>query len=216
MPNMLDPKSFTSLEQTGVAVLHERISSDIMSIGSSLGAPVKDGNSNDTIRWISPTTNPISRNSLSARYGFDEFPFHTESAYWTIPPRYLLLYCENPGVGERPTGFFNVLITLPEVLIHLRESQYRIPRRIGSFLTRCVTSVKGTPCLRADSECMIPTIESRDPVRTILTKQARDLATWHTWKQGDLVIVDNWRVMHGRGSSSIADSDRRIARLLIA
>ncbi len=36
----------------------------------------------------------------------------------------------------------------------------------------------------------------------------------HHWRQGDILIIDNWRVLHGR-SPSDHGSGRRLARILI-
>jgi hypothetical protein len=39
--------------------------------------------------------------SLSSLYGYNEFPFHTDVAYWPAPAKYLAFYCINPGSGKR-------------------------------------------------------------------------------------------------------------------
>ncbi|MGE4324534.1 MAG: TauD/TfdA family dioxygenase [Pseudodonghicola sp.] len=36
----------------------------------------------------------------------------------------------------------------------------------------------------------------------------------HHWRQGDILIIDNWRVLHGRSPSG-PGSGRRLARILI-
>jgi alpha-ketoglutarate-dependent taurine dioxygenase len=38
----------------------------------------------------------------------------------------------------------------------------------------------------------------------------------HNWNSGDLVVLDNHRVLHGRGIASTPDPDRKLARILIA
>jgi hypothetical protein len=42
-------------------------------------------------------TNDAHPRSLSARYGLDTLPFHTELSHRTRPCRYLLLGCIDPG-----------------------------------------------------------------------------------------------------------------------
>ncbi|MER9606470.1 TauD/TfdA family dioxygenase [Mesorhizobium sp. M0243] len=36
----------------------------------------------------------------------------------------------------------------------------------------------------------------------------------HRWRQGDILVIDNWRVLHGRGPTD-QGSGRRLARVLI-
>lgn len=41
------------------------------------------------------------------------------------------------------------------------------------------------------------------------------LATIH-WREGDVLIVDNWNVLHGRGETAFAASpDRRLERVSV-
>jgi alpha-ketoglutarate-dependent taurine dioxygenase len=35
------------------------------------------------------------------------------------------------------------------------------------------------------------------------------------WAKGRVVIIDNWRVLHGRGSAKSPDQDRILLRILI-
>jgi alpha-ketoglutarate-dependent taurine dioxygenase len=35
------------------------------------------------------------------------------------------------------------------------------------------------------------------------------------WTQGKAVVIDNWRVLHGRGSAQRTDRDRILLRILI-
>ena len=35
------------------------------------------------------------------------------------------------------------------------------------------------------------------------------------WSEGDLLIIDNWRMLHGRGSAITIDSDRLLIKMLV-
>jgi alpha-ketoglutarate-dependent taurine dioxygenase len=43
---------------------------------------------------------------------------------------------------------------------------------------------------------------------------ARASPEMHQWQRGNILIIDNWRVLHGRGPSE-AGTGRRLARILI-
>lgn len=36
----------------------------------------------------------------------------------------------------------------------------------------------------------------------------------HHWRRGDILIIDNWRILHGRGISE-QGTNRHLARILI-
>src|SRR5258708_33000235 len=63
-----------------------------------------DRRSPEPVRDIRPQpVHSAKQNTLSSRYGTDAFPFHTDTAHWDQPARYLVLYCVNPGEGNRAT-----------------------------------------------------------------------------------------------------------------
>lgn len=215
MQTSLDGKILQRLEEQGVARIPAVDPVDLLSIASQLGSPTADFNSEELIRVISPAHAGRSSESLSSRYGLGEFPFHTECAYWREPPKYILLHCLTPGAGDRPTGYCDVASVSNLDMSPLHDSLYRIRRSSGSFLARCFERVNHDWRVRADRDCMLPVDESRDPLRIVLFPAIRDKVIWHHWEQNELLILDNWRVVHGRGSASTIDHDRQIARLLV-
>ena len=52
----------------------------------------------------------------------------------------------------------------------------------------------------------------RDAIREAISSSR---VTTVTWCAGDLLIVDNLRLLHGRGEAARADEDRVLARVLI-
>ncbi|MBK1884675.1 TauD/TfdA family dioxygenase [Luteolibacter pohnpeiensis] len=189
---------------------------DLLDLAIELGSPVAESSSGDLVRIISPGQTANNSNSLSSRYGMAAFPFHTESAYWRVPPRYLMLHCISPGHGNRPTGYIDTAPRLSSLGAILESAQYRIRRSTGSFLVRCVERTETGIRVRADAECMLPMMKTRDPLNEFLLPGLDDTATWHSWTSNDLLILDNWRMMHGRGSATNLDPDRKLARILVA
>jgi hypothetical protein len=58
--------------------------------------------------------------------------------------------------------------------------------------------------LRYDPGCLEPVDE----------RLAKACPRAHDWKAGEILVIDNWRLMHGRGPAS-AGSGRFLARILI-
>ncbi len=92
------------LENTGYFFVHEVCLREIPEVVTSLGDIRVDLRSPEPIRTIRPQPmNEAKANTLSSRYGMGSFPFHTDVAHWSEPAHFVLLYCEHPGSGARPT-----------------------------------------------------------------------------------------------------------------
>jgi hypothetical protein len=73
----------------------------------------------------------------------------------------------------------------------------------------------GRAFLRYDPGCLEPLDErGRKAIQLIEDRATRALSYAHHWRRSDVLIIDNWRVLHGR-SPSDNGSGRRLARFLI-
>jgi hypothetical protein len=153
--------------------------------------------------------------SLSARYGLDALPFHTELSHRTRPCRYLLLGCIDPGspaaatmmLDWRALGFTSEELDLLEGTPVLVRSGRR------SFYSTILAP--GGAFLRYDPGCL-EAVNQRGRMAMALIEDRIATASpqAHHWRQGDILIIDNWRVLHGR-SPLDPGSGRRLARILI-
>jgi Taurine catabolism dioxygenase TauD, TfdA family len=82
-----------------------------------------------------------------------------------------------------------------------------------SFYSTMLTSDR--TFLRYDPGCL-EAIDLRGEAALLLVEQrlAGCLPEVHQWHQGDILIIDNWRVLHGRETSQ-KGSSRYLARILI-
>lgn len=188
---------------------------ELKRIAEALGrrVPGRAGSTEETL--VPRTAAEAHPKSLSARYGLDALPFHTELSHRPRPCRYLLLGCLDPGspgavtlmLDWRGLGFsVDELDLLASAPILARSGR-------RSFYTTLLSA--GRSFLRWDPGCL----EAVDPRgRSALELVERRLADGrpvsHRWRRGDILLIDNWRVLHGRGRSGPA-SGRRLARILI-
>jgi hypothetical protein len=187
-------------------------------LAASLGPASIDPRNPYALRNIQPQDFPsAAANTLSSRYGLGSFPFHTEAAHWRIPPTLLLLHCVCPGSGSRPTLLTDIDgWQLEEETRHLLCEGVWRARHVHPFLCRLGSSVGGNLRLRYDPACMYP----RSPTACQAAKRIEAILDRvdpleFLWRKGDLLIIDNRRVLHGRGSATRPDRDRIIARMLI-
>lgn len=194
--------------------------SDLLKISKLLGEAVPSRINGDLIDKLSPIEiNDANPNSLSALNGTGNFPFHTDMAYQKKPARYIILYVANPGPGNRPT----LLIDGYKLIDNLKayfdlNGVFKVKNGKKSFLCNFFEKDEETGVyrIRMDQGCMTPV--TRHSI--LLFKRIWELIDKekpHTivWEQGDLLIFDNWRMLHGRGSSNIPDSNRTLYRINI-
>lgn len=153
--------------------------------------------------------------SLSARYGLDALPFHTELSHRTRPCRYLLLGCIDPGSPAAATMLLDwqTLGLSSEEFDLLEGTPVLVRSGRRSFYSTILAP--GGAFLRYDPGCL-EAVDQRGRMALALIEDRIATASpkAHHWRQGDILIIDNWRVLHGR-SPSDPGSGRRLARILI-
>jgi Taurine catabolism dioxygenase TauD, TfdA family len=153
--------------------------------------------------------------SLSAHYGLDTLPFHVELSHRPRPCRYLLLGCIEPGSPSATTRLLDwrTLAFSPEDFQLLESAPVLVRSGRRSFYSTILSSDRRF--LRYDPACLEAVDErGRSALKLLKHQLALGSSETHEWHRGDILIVDNWRVLHGRGPSA-PDSGRSLARILI-
>ncbi|SFM04108.1 Taurine catabolism dioxygenase TauD, TfdA family [Bradyrhizobium sp. NFR13] len=185
-------------------------------IVSRLGRPLTFGKASSFHR-IAPTAS-APPNTYSGMYGLDSFPLHSDMAHWRKPPRYLFLRCFK---GSRDVHTIvadgneivsrAMLTSMLTALVRPRRPQqgslpllplYRPPR------------LDQPSMLRWDEKFIVPASRSGASamrairiVLPIIQKTTVALAD-----RGDTLVIDNWRMLHGRSVVPEAHVDRIIDR----
>lgn len=141
--------------------------------------------------------------TLSDLYGRGQFPWHTDGAISSRPPRWVLLEPVSVGAGT-PTE----LLSLPDyILQQLRRTVLRMRDRKGliRYLPACVPSDNGVDRIRWDlrigqtsNQCLANEISNMDPSFSI------------DWRREVALIFDNFRLLHRRGP--VTAKDERVIR----
>ena len=217
------------LNQNGYVMLHEwRSEEKTISIARSLGTVID-------IKTLLPESNiptvqalrpgykiESSSNNYTGTYGLAEFPMHTDLAHWAQPPRYFMLRCKrgSPEVTTRvlPCSELNSIL---EMSI-LRRALVK-PRRTGQdniilllplvFRAGCING------FRWDSLFLVAMNKAAKQVADILSgvlwvkSKAKSLTLA---RDGDTVIIDNWRCLHGRSKVPVNEMDRELERVYLS
>lgn len=190
----------------------------LLKIAMTLGEPRRLRNSGEISQKLAPTlARNAHPNSLSSRHSFANFPMHIDTAHWPFPCRYVILGCSNVGSGERRTrllDFRSLSISKSEKSL-LYSTPFRVVNGSHSFYSSILSSQRDF--IRYDPGCMVSASSSGTQVFEILSEER-----WNNqieeveWQIGTVLIINNWRVLHGRGFALKEDSDRLLHRVLVA
>jgi Taurine catabolism dioxygenase TauD, TfdA family len=187
----------------------------LLAIAKHLGCPLSSRANDPPIVELRPTKASHARShSLSRRYSTGAFPCHTDTAHWSVPCRYILLACVDPGNGNRETVLLDshAVPLVDQQLTLLNSAPFRIRNGKNSFFSTVFQ--KGRPFIRYDPGCMEPVSNSGEVAMSLLDSQAWPCILHRIeWWTGRALIIDNWRVLHGRGLASCDDPCRVLLRL---
>jgi alpha-ketoglutarate-dependent taurine dioxygenase len=190
----------------------------LLSLASSFGNPVPPRNGAPVVSTLRPTASESARgHSLSARFSVGKFPYHTDTAHWPVPCRFVLLACVNPGAANRDTVLFDsaALCLTQQDRDLLYSTPFRVINGRRSFFSTVLQH--GQPFIRYDQGCMAPVLGSGQRAERIFSDRdaQHGLLVPFRWKRGMVLIVDNWRVLHGRDQASCNDGERALLRVLV-
>lgn len=186
-------------------------------LAASLGVPVAARKGEGAVSLLRPTEAGDARpNSLSATYSTGSFPFHVDTAHWIVPCRYIVLGCVDPGDGNRRTLLLDTatLLLSDEQRQQLERTPLRVVNGRQSFFS--TITKQGRSFVRYDPGCMRAATCDGERALAVLAAAARsDRVTEIRWRKGNVLIVDNWRVLHGRSGANVSDPRRTLLRVYV-
>jgi len=189
----------------------------LLLLASGLGVPVATRSGGGLCDTLTPTDADAAKfRSLSKCHALGEFPLHIDTAHWLTPCRYVVLACASPGGGSRPTKLMDTRgLPLDEYNTSLLHS---IPLRVTnarySFFSTILS--KQRPFVRFDAACMsAATPDGEQALRVLSRSNWPKFVESVDWETGKVLIIDNWRILHGRGHAERPDSDRKLLRVSI-
>jgi hypothetical protein len=152
--------------------------------------------------------------SLSALYGLNELPMHIDTAHYVRPARFLLIGCVDPGSSQAKTRLLDTrkLEFTSDQLALLHSAPLLVRSGRNSFYTTILDRIR--PYFRYDPGCM-EAIDCRGEVAmaTMHAAVAESPVEFHDWRAGEILMIDNWRMLHGRTRS--ASDERLLLRLSV-
>ena len=161
------------------------------------------------------TAENAPRHSLSGMYGMGAFPFHTDYAHRRMPPRYVLLRSIGQSEKVRPTLLldFNSIKLDPGQIDALRRDVWIVNGGREKFLSTVLAGMTrvSVQFLRFDTACMRPAHSRFESSASILRDAIAQASPMnHSWDSGEMLIFDNWRMLHARPEEGDHIDDGRI------
>jgi len=155
--------------------------------------------------------------SLSAKYGCREFPLHTDTAFWPIPVRFLVLRVIGDTRRCSTVRLFEDLFMRRDELFRLAQRSVWLARTgWTSFYCSMMFRSESSVLWRYDSNCMFPANSAAKqleaPLRAITSTEFGEQIKW---SGSNAVIFSNWTVLHGRCAAPEAEGERIVERIYV-
>lgn len=154
-----------------------------------------------------------SDNTYSGNFGVNEFPFHTDLAHWYVPPRYLFLRSVVPAADVETKLIDSEEICDGIDACVLNRAHFKPRKKLDR--TANLLKIKQDGMFRWDSIFIEPANSAAKNLRReieVSLNSAKYISLYLAVK-GDCLLIDNWRMLHGRSVVSTKSMDRVIERV---
>lgn len=192
---------------------------DADELAASIGQVLRISNG-DSSKILKPySIGQAPPGSMSSMTGTGSQPMHTDKANSIIPPRFLLFTCIDPGESQCPTEIWSIDL---DTIVHISSptlfrSGWKANggRRRRAFYCQVVNQLNEQRFVRFDPCCMIPPSGDNSLIEEVYSSLKKECnKTQIFWVGHDILLLDNWRCLHGRGEATESPS-RRLRRWLI-
>jgi hypothetical protein len=159
-------------------------------------------------KLIPKEKNKVEHFSLSSAYGLKEFPLHSDGAEYKIPPRFLVLR----ALSDSPTG--TCIADANSICdVNICNSKWSVKTKDGIVKTKLYEqhpkyNIEFIRFNRLSMKC--------DEGEKLEVYKAIDNLTTCSirWTKNKTIIIDNWRVLHGRQKVIEKEYEKRILERL--
>ena len=207
----LEDKGWTLL--TGIASRHQ-----LLELAHESGQPLPHPGG-EIIKEVRTRPAESARpGTLSSKFGTGTFPLHTDTAFFEVPARFILLRVL--GDTRRATTvlpFRDVIYKFGEPPGEWAErSIWRIRSRTGSIYGSMCFDRQGIKGWRFDTGCMSPAnLAAKRITEAIGAKATEQNVQKIDWSSGCVAVISNWTVLHGRGPAPDGEREGVLERIYV-
>jgi hypothetical protein len=192
--------------------------SELLELARSIGHPVPSP-TGELLKELTPTPQAHAhRGTLSDTYATGSFPLHTDTAFWPLPSKYIVLRVR--GDIRRPTTiltFADLFREGTDDLCALAERSIWLVRTPSKNFYCSMRFLAGDATgWRYDAQCMSPVNEAALRVKEMLGSLSTcSRVDCIHWTGHSAVVLCNWEVLHGRGPSPPDENGRILERVYV-
>lgn len=158
-------------------------------------------------------------NTYSGRYGYDGFPLHTDLAQHREPPKFLMLRCVR-GHSEVQTTLmdgYEIVASVGSSVLSRTLVQPRRPINGKRALLAIWDRHAGRGRVRWDEEYLRAASSGGAEGMARMRKEIQHAVAIPIalHRRGDTLLIDNWRMLHGRSDVPTACRNRVIERVYL-
>ncbi|WP_428835402.1 TauD/TfdA family dioxygenase [Pseudomonas veronii] len=184
-----------------------------LTIASSLGQPCATRRRGPLIDHLAPSSRQAANpRSLSACYGLSQFPWHTDGAHWSTPPRYLIIGCLKADQRTAETLICEGSSFAPLNSAAARSSVFRITNGRNSFYAAARDT--SDRYYRYDPGCMAPMDDRGRAMMSAIDQEKPVREHRIEWSAGRFLLLDNWRFLHRRAAVT-ESAERKLLRVTV-
>jgi alpha-ketoglutarate-dependent taurine dioxygenase len=185
--------------------------------GPYLGDLAREGEAVSRIRAL-PEPIPDASGKIMQSTMATDHHMHTDESFFATPSRYVLLHCWRPDPAG---GGLNLVADVADVLARLADGERADCARMrygwrGVEAPIVVAAPGGAPPRvrfnMREALCLEPDPAAGDALLQRFAHAAEAAAIELPLAQGDCLVLDNWRVLHGR-TAFAPDSPRLLKRV---
>lgn len=206
----------TSLEEKGWAEIYGTFSDNelieyVKAFGWIINHP--NGNIIDNLRPKAKTL--ALKKSFSYHFEFGTFPLHTDTAFWRLPAKYLVLYSDIKSSAATTLINFNTMIDKESGKFQrlINDSIFLEKTPSTAFYTKISNRYLNSTFIRFDPNTMFPMNKQAKEAFRLIADVASQISPYRVeWDTPKLVIIDNWNCLHGREEVDITTDNNRLLK----
>ena len=195
-----------ALKTNGFAIIEEIHSQDdLISLAKSIGKIMPHPNGKNVSILNSSNGENSLQGTFSHTYGLASFPFHTDTAFWALPARYVVM-----GMFTASTCTTNY-VSINEIadcisgdlLTKAQKSLYLLKTIDGAKYTSAAFKNNDIWGIRFDPNIMTPVNKQAKKFHHELTEAIKNVGYKKiNWTGNKAVVFDNWNYLHGRSAAN--------------
>lgn len=203
-----------TINEKGWAEIEDINSEDqLLSMALDLGTIVNHPNGEKISNVIPREKKDSLMGTFSNIFGFDSFPMHTDTAFWSTPAKYVILSAQDIYKAK------TLIIHIKEIWEQLSEKEksyaqqsiYLIKTIHGQHYSSFLFKVSGIEAFRHDPCTMIPFNNSAKELQKRLDNIIPSIIPYEVnWSGKKALIFDNWHTLHGR--TSVDKNENRVIK----